>query len=129
LGPRGAFAGGMGSGGRPRAPGEGRARNACDRPFGRNRVNPGRNARPRLQEVTRSMATEGIRLDDGGSRRSWPLLVPRALLEAYQPLIGPTAAMLWINLYSLAESTGAAGGVTGAAPGAGGLASRALVDK
>jgi len=75
------------------------------------------------------MATEGIRLDDGGARRSWPLLVPRALLEAYQPLIGPTAAMLWINLYSLAESTGAAGGVTGAAPGAGGFASRALVDK
>ena|GEM_PF-926152 len=55
------------------------------------------------------MAMEGIRLDDGGFRRNWPLMVPRALLEAYQPLIGPTATVLWLNLYSLVEDTGAAG--------------------
>lgn len=75
------------------------------------------------------MATEGIRLDDGGSRRSWPLLVPRALLEAYQPLIGPTAAMLWINLYSLAEADNAVGALRGALPGNGSLAAGTLVDK
>lgn len=50
------------------------------------------------------MAMEGIRLDDGGSRRSWPLMVPRALLEAYQPLLGPTATLLWLNLYSMTDS-------------------------
>ncbi len=68
------------------------------------------------------MATEGIRLDDGGLRASWPLAVPRALLEAYQPLLGPTATLLWLNLYSLAEAPGE-GPAGRDAPGAG------LVDK
>ncbi|MFS8544294.1 MAG: DnaD domain protein [Limnochordales bacterium] len=65
------------------------------------------------------MSMEGIRLDDGGARRNWPLMVPRALLEAYQPLIGPTATVLWLHLYSLAQAAGspAAQGGSAAAPG------------
>ena len=67
------------------------------------------------------MAMEGIRLDDGGSRRNWPLMVPRALLEAYQPLIGPTATVLWLNLYNMTEETGPPrrGAANGRSPGAG----------
>ncbi|MBO8141091.1 MAG: DnaD domain protein [Firmicutes bacterium] len=49
------------------------------------------------------MATEGIRLDDGGARKDWPLLVPRAILSAYQPVVGTTATLLWLNLYAMAS--------------------------
>src|SRR5690606_25605987 len=101
------------------APPAGRAPGAGDGPFGRNPAPAGRNPRPRLREVTRYMSMEGIRLDDGGARRNWPLMVPRALLEAYQPLIGPTATVLWLHLYSLAQAAGspAAQGGSAAAPG------------
>lgn len=47
------------------------------------------------------MAKDGIKLmlDDGG--RGWPLAVPRALFTVYQPMIGGTATLVWLNLYEM----------------------------
>lgn len=49
------------------------------------------------------MTADVVKMAPAGRSRDWPLLVPRALFLRYQPLVGAAAAMLWLNLYEMAE--------------------------
>lgn len=49
------------------------------------------------------MARQGIILDDTTMARARPLVVPRSLFTTYQPTIGGTAVLLWLNMYESSE--------------------------